>query len=214
MNTSEQTAKILLTLKAVSLNPKTPFRYSSGILSPIYTDCRLLMSYPVERREIRDFYIQKIQSTGIKFDVIAGTATAGIPHAAWIAEALNLPMVYVRGRAKDHGKGNRIEGNVTAGQKVAVIEDLISTGESSVETAKALKEAGCEVTHVFSIMTYQMPISEKNFSEHKLELITLTNIESLIAEAVKMGYVEESEKNMILNWTANPTDWGKNNGFE
>ncbi len=214
MNTSEQTAKILLKLKAVSLNSKKPFRYSSGIYSPIYTDCRLLMSYPNERQEVRDFYIQKIQETTEKFDVIAGTATAGIPHAAWVADKLNLPMVYVRGKAKDHGKGNRIEGIIFGGQKVAVIEDLISTGESSVETAKALLESGAIVTYVFSIMTYQMKSADQNFSANNLKLITLTNIEELIDAAIKLDYIQQDEKTMIMDWTSNPNEWGKKNGFE
>ncbi len=207
-------AKILLDLKAVSLNPKIPFKYSSGILSPVYTDCRILMSYPPERQIIRDLYIEEMEKVGDEFDVIAGTATAGIPHAAWVADKLELPMVYVRGKAKDHGKGNRIEGVIKKGQKIAVIEDLISTGESSVETAKALKEAGAIVDYVFSIMTYKMKSADSNFSDNNLKLITLTDIEELIDTAIELGSIKEDEKEMILNWTSDPVNWGKKMGFE
>ena len=207
-------AEILLKLKAVSLNPKSPFKYSSGILSPIYTDCRILISFPTQRQVIRDLYISEMEKTDKKFDVIAGTATAGIPHAAWVADKLNLPMVYVRGKAKDHGKGNTIEGLVEKNQKVAVIEDLISTGESSVETAKALKEAGTNVDYVFSIMTYNMKKADDNFTDNNLRLITLTNIEELIDTAIEIGSIKQAEKKMILDWTADPIGWGKKMGFE
>ncbi len=210
----KQVAKILLELKAISLNPKQPFKYSSGLLSPIYTDCRILISYPTQRQIIRDLYIAEMNRVGDKFDVIAGTATAGIPHAAWIADKLNLPLVYVRGKAKDHGKGNRIEGIVNRGQKIAVIEDLISTGESSVETAKALKEAETTVPYVFSIMTYSMKKATENFSENNLKLVSLTNIEELVNLAIELNYIKEDEKEMILDWTRDPTSWGGRNGFE
>ncbi len=207
-------AKILLELKAVTLNAKQPFKYSSGILSPVYTDCRILMSYPTQRQIIRDLYIQELEKTGVKFDVIAGTATAGIPHAAWIADKLNLPLVYVRGKAKDHGKGNRIEGVVKEGQKIAVIEDLISTGESAVETAKAINEAGGKAEYVFSIMTYLMKSAIENFENNNLKLIALTNIEELVNLAIEMNYIKEEEKQMILDWTKDPVGWGKKMGLE
>lgn len=213
-NTSQQVAKILLNLKAVSLSAKVPFKYSSGILSPIYTDCRILMSYPKERKQIRDLYIEAINKTGEKFDVIAGTATAGIPHAAWVADKMDLPMIYVRGKAKDHGKGNRIEGKLEKNQNVAIIEDLISTGESSLETAKAIKESGGKVDFIFSIMTYQMNSADENFQNSGLELISLTNIEELINLAVEMDYIKETDKSIILDWTSNPLSWGKKMGFE
>lgn len=213
-NTSQIVAKILLELKAVSLSAKVPFKYSSGILSPIYTDCRILMSYPKERQIIRDLYIDAINKTGIKFDVIGGTATAGIPHAAWIADKMNLPMIYVRGKVKDHGKGNKIEGKVEKGQNVAIIEDLISTGESSLQTAKAIKMAGGKADFVFSIMTYSMDAADENFKNSGLELISLTNIGELINSAIEMDYIKESDKPVILDWTSNPISWGKKMGFE
>ena len=149
---SEVVAKLLLKLKAVTLNPNKPFRYASGIISPVYTDCRVLIGYPNERNQIRDLYIEAIENSGIEFDVIAGTATAGIPHAAWIADKLNLPMIYVRGKAKDHGKENLVEGIIKKGQKAIVIEDLVSTGESSINSVNAIRAVGAEVTNVFSII--------------------------------------------------------------
>lgn len=214
MSTPQTVAKILLELKAVSLNPKSPFKYSSGILSPVYTDCRILMSYPTQRQQIRDLYIKEIEKMGDEFDVVAGTATAGIPHAAWIADKLNLPMVYVRGKTKDHGKGNKIEGVIKKGQKVAVIEDLISTGESAIATASAIRDAGAQVIYVFSIMTYSMKKADENFSANSLKLITLTSIEELVNLAIEMDYIKEEEKEMILDWTSGPLSWGKKMGFE
>ncbi len=207
-------AKILLELKAVSLSTKIPFKYSSGILSPIYTDCRILISHPKERREIRDLYIKEINKTGIKFDVIAGTATAGIPHAAWIAEELDLPMIYVRGKAKNHGKENQIEGKLKKGQNVAIIEDLISTGDSALETATAIRMAGGKADFIFSIMTYKMKVADENFQNSNLKLISLTDLEELINLAIEMDYIKESDKSVILDWISNPLSWGKKMGFE
>lgn len=212
-NYSEKTAKILLSIHAVSLNPKKPFRYSSGILSPVYTDCRLLMSYPKERTAIKNLYAHIIKSAG-KFDVIAGTATAGIPHAAWIADKLHLPMAYVRGRAKDHGKENQIEGKIKKKQKVAVIEDLISTGESSAETVRTIrKEGGCS-SYIFSIITYGMKASYENFKANSITLISLTDFSTIIRVAEKIGNIKTKDKELILKWAKDPASWGKKNGFE
>lgn len=214
MSTSETVAKILLELKAVSLNPKKPYKYSSGMLSPIYTDCRILMSYPKDRSHIRDLYIDSISKTKIRFDVVAGTATAGIPHAAWIADKLNLPMVYVRGKTKDHGKGNQIEGIIKKGQKVAVIEDLISTGESSIETAKAIRAGGGQVKFVFSIMTYGMNKAAQNFKSNKLKLVSMTNLQDLLSQAETLGYIDRADIKTVLEWIKDPPTWGKRMGFE
>lgn len=210
---SEKAAKILLSIHAVSLNPKKPFKYSSGIFSPVYTDCRLLMSHPKERNEIRDFYIKAIKQAGT-FDVIAGTATAGIPHAAWIADKLNLPMIYVRGKAKDHGKGNQIEGKLKKAQKVAVIEDLISTGESSAETVRAIRKAGGNSSYIFSIITYGMKKSAMNFKSNKIKLISLTDFTTVVKVAEQIGYIKAKDKSIILQWAKDPASWGKKMGFE
>ena len=212
-NYSEKTAEILLNIHAVSFNPKKPFRYSSGILSPVYTDCRLLMSYPKERAAIRNLYAKMIKSAG-KFDVIAGTATAGIPHAAWIADKLKLPMVYVRGKAKDHGKGNQIEGKVKRKQKVAVIEDLISTGESSTETVRAIRKEGAKSSYIFSIITYGMNKSKENFKASGIKLFSLTDFPTVVKVAEQIGYIKTKDKDIILQWAQDPASWGKKMGFE
>lgn len=212
-NVSQQVAKLLLQLKAVTLNPKKPFKYSSGMLSPVYTDCRILISHPNARKTVRDLYIQAIKAAG-DFDIIAGTSTAGIPHAAWISDKLKLPMIYVRGKAKDHGKGNQIEGVLGKNQQAAVIEDLISTGESSVETARAIRAAGGKVSHIFSIMTYGMDKSTQNFKDNKVKLISLTNFEDLTKAAEELKFINKDEMQTVLDWASDPTSWGKKMGFE
>lgn len=213
-NISETVAKILLELNAVTLSPKKPYRYVSGLLSPIYTDCRVLMAYPDKRRLIRDFYTETIEKSGVSFDVVAGTATAGIPHAAWIADKLNLPMVYVRGKAKDHGKENLIEGIIKNGQKAIVIEDLVSTGESAINSTKAVRSAGGEVSHVFSIITYGLQKAQQNFADNNLNLISLTTFENVAEQAQNLNYINKEDLQIILDWTSDPTNWGKKMGFE
>ena len=214
MNTTkEKVAKLLLSINAITLNPKKPYRYSSGILSPVYTDCRLLISHPRQRNIIRDFYIEALNQAG-PFDVIAATAIAGIPHAAWIADKLKLPMIYVRGKAKDHGKGNQIEGKLKKKQKVAVIEDLISTGKSSTQTVQVVKDAGSTCSHVFAIITYGMGESGKNFKLSKTKLISLTDFPTVVKVAEKIGYIKTKDRDIILQWAKDPVSWGKKNGFE
>jgi len=214
MNTSETVSKILLELKAITLNSKKPYRYASGILSPVYTDCRVLMAYPKKRRQIRDLYIDAITKSGVSFEVIAGTATAGIPHAAWIADRLNLPMVYVRGKAKDHGKENLMEGIIKEGQKAIVIEDLVSTGESVINSVLAVREAGGQVQYVFSIITYGMKLAEDNLKKNNLVLVSLTTFEDVVAMAQKLGMINKEEISTALEWVSDPSSWGKRMGFE
>ncbi len=207
MNTSETVAKLLLELNAITLSPKKPFKYASGILSPVYTDCRVLMAYPKQRIEIRDFYIEAIQQSGVSFDVVAGTATAGIPHAAWIADKLNLPMVYVRGKAKDHGKENLMEGIIKKGQKVIVIEDLISTGESAINSVNVIRATGGEIADVFSIITYGFKQAEDNFKSNNLKLISLTTFQEVVKQAQELSYIKRQDLQTILNWASNPISW-------
>ncbi len=213
MNVSEQVARILLELNAITLNPKKPFKYASGILSPVYTDCRVLMAYPDQRRLIRDLYIEAIKKSGVKFEVVAGTATAGIPHAAWIADKLNLPMVYVRGKAKDHGKENLMEGVIKKGQKVIVIEDLVSTGESAINSVNAVRAAGGEVEYVFSIIIYGMERAKQNFQDHHLKLVSLTTFGDVVKAALKINNINQEEMAVVLEWIKDPVSWGRKMGF-
>ncbi len=210
----KQVAEILLKIKAVTLNAKEPYRYVSGILSPIYCDNRLLMSYPEERTKIRDFFLELIKENNLEFDVVAGVATSGIPHAAWIADKLNKPMIYVRGKAKEHGKTNQIEGKLEKGQKVLVIEDLVSTGGSSVRAVNAVKEAGGEVVCCLAIFTYEMEKAKKQFEEANCKLLTLSNFSTLVGVASENNYITEEEKNKVIEWNKMPADWGKKMGYE
>lgn len=204
---SEAVAKLLLELNAVTLSPKKPFKYVSGILSPVYTDCRVLMAYPEKRRLIRDLYIDAIKKSGASFDVVAGTATAGIPHASWIADKLDLPMVYVRGKAKDHGKENLMEGIIKKGQEAIIIEDLISTGESALNSVNVVRAAGGKVSTVFAIITYGMKIAEENFKENKLNLVSLTTFQDVVSEAEGSDQINKKEKEIILSWIKDPNSW-------
>jgi orotate phosphoribosyltransferase len=214
MNTQEAVAKILLELNAVTLNPKKPFRYASGILSPVYTDCRVIIAYPDKRREIRDLYIEAIQNSGVEFEIVAGTATAGIPHAAWIADKMELPMIYVRGKAKDHGKENLVEGIIKEGQQAIVIEDLVSTGESSINSVRAIEAAGGKVNHVFSIITYGLKKATENFKENNLSLISLTDFGTVVNQAKEMGYLTEEETLVVMDWISDPQGWAKKHNYE
>ena len=211
--TSRNVAKILLTIGAVSLNVRKPFRFSSGILSPVYTDCRLIMSYPKERKIVINLFSKMVLSNG-SFDVIAGTATAGIPHAAWIAEKLSLPMIYTRNKPKDHGKGNLIEGVLKKRQKVAVVEDLISTAQSSVATVNAVRSVGAIANIIFAITTYNLPESKKAAVENKIKLMSLTNLSDLSFIALENKHITHRENNIILQWAKDPASWGKLMGFE
>lgn len=195
-----QIAKSLLEIKAVHLRPEEPFIWSSGIESPIYCDNRLTMSYPELRRDVAKGLAALVKEHYPEAQLIAGTATAGIPHAAWVSDLLNLPMCYVRSSAKKHGKGNQIEGLAQAGQKVVVIEDLISTAGSSLEAAHALNEAGCDVIGIASIFTYGLPKAEKALKEAGITNYSLTDYETLISQAAALGYVKEEDLISLREW--------------
>jgi orotate phosphoribosyltransferase len=201
-------AKKLLDIEAVFLNPREPFTWSSGIKSPIYCDNRLTMSYPAVRNDISSGLAEIIRKHFSEVDVIAGTATAGIPHAAWVSEKLNLPMCYVRSKAKAHGKGNQIEGKVMAGQKVVVIEDLISTGGSCITAVEALKESGCDVLGVAAIFTYELEKGKEMLEEHKISAYTLSDYSSLLGAAFDSGIVQEEDIEQLKRWRENPEEWG------
>ncbi|MEI3610957.1 orotate phosphoribosyltransferase [Pseudogracilibacillus sp. SO30301A] len=200
MELQNEIARDLLRIKAVQIKTEGYFTWTSGIKSPIYCDNRLTMSYPEIRKKITKAFLQKLEELNIQPDVIAGCATAGIPHAAWLASELNIPMIYVRSKPKGHGKGNQIEGNVEKGQKIVVIEDLISTGGSSIETANVLRNQGFEVLAVLAIFTYGLPISDKRFEEEDLVVSTITSFDNLLEVLVADKEITEADKEKLLTW--------------
>ena len=200
MTIQHKLAKELLAIEAVALRPNDYFTWTSGIKSPIYCDNRITMSYPSIRREIAAGMVEVIKEKYPAVEVIAGTATAGIPHAAWVSELLDLPMIYVRDSAKKHGKTNQIEGRVLEGQKVVIIEDLISTGLSSLKVTKALREAGAEVLGVVAIFSYELKKAQAAFEEAGVEYITLTNYPVLVEEAVAIDYIHQDDVEKLLEW--------------
>ena len=210
MISERKIAEQLLTIKAVSLNPTQPFTWASGIKSPIYCDNRITMSYPAIRRDIAKGLANKIKQHYPDVEVIAGTATAGIPHVAWVAELLDLPMVYIRSKAKDHGKGNQIEGRIQDHQKMVLIEDLISTGGSVLEAAQAASNEGAQVLGVAAIFTYELPIGIKKFKDNQIELTTLTNYTTLIETALDKQFITAKERDSLEEWKKDPTQWSIN----
>ncbi|WP_282171671.1 orotate phosphoribosyltransferase [Cytobacillus firmus] len=202
-------AEKLLDIKAVALNPNDPFTWSSGLRSPIYCDNRLTLSFPEVRKEIAAGLQAIILDKFPEAELIAGTATAGIPHAAWVSDNMELPMCYVRSKAKGHGKGKQIEGKADNGQKVVVVEDLISTGGSAITAVKALREAGCEVLGVAAIFTYQLQKGKEMLAEEHIEAYTLTDIEALTEVALEKGYIQEEDMNKLIEWRKDPAEWGK-----
>ena len=203
MTLERKIAKNLLEIEAVALRPNDYFTWTSGIKSPIYCDNRITMSYPKIRREIAAGLSEVIKKNFPEVEVLAGTATAGIPHAAWISEVLDLPMIYVRDSAKKHGKTNQIEGRLQEGQKVVIIEDLISTGLSSLKVAKALEEAGAVVLGVVAIFSYELKKAQDAFEADKVEYYTLTNYNFLIEEAVASNYIKQEDVEKLLEWRNN-----------
>ncbi|KGP81850.1 MULTISPECIES: orotate phosphoribosyltransferase [unclassified Paenibacillus] len=202
-------ASQLLKIKAVALRPQQPFTWTSGIKSPIYCDNRLTMSYPEIRNDIAEAFAAIIRAQYPDAEVIAGTATAGIPHAAWVAQKLNLPMAYIRDKAKGHGKENLIEGLITEGQKVVVIEDLISTGGSSIKAAEAVRVAGATPLTVLAIFSYQLDKGIKAFEEAGIPLQTLSNYTALMDVALAEGTIQESDFELLKSWREDPSSFGK-----
>lgn len=190
----------LLDIGAVELKPNDPFTWTSGIQSPIYCDNRLTLAYPQIRQEIAKELAVVIQSNYPEVQVIAGTATAGIPHAAWVADVLNLPMSYIRSSAKGHGKQNQIEGKIEAGNKVIVIEDLISTGKSSIAAVKAVRDIGADVLAVVGIFTYGFSQTDKAFADQDVAYHTLTDYQTLIQLAKEENKITEEELNKLESW--------------
>lgn len=200
-------AASLLEINAVALRPNEPFTWTSGLRSPIYCDNRLTLSYPVVRRQIAEGLKKLILKHFPEAELVAGTATAGIPHAAWVSELMDLPMCYVRSSAKGHGKGNQIEGKAEAEQKVVVIEDLISTGGSVITAVEALRAAGCEVLGAVSIFTYGLEKGKTLLAEAKIENRSLTDFPTLVSEAIRKGYISVSDQESLLAWSKDPANW-------
>ena len=207
MNNKEQTAKILFDLKAVKINVKEPFTFSSGIKSPIYCDNRVILGYPEAREQIVQGFLEIIDADNT--DVIAGVATAGISWAAFIAEKLGKPMAYVRSKPKGHGVGRQIEGAETAGKRVAVIEDLISTGGSSINAAEVLRNSGAESVEVKAIFSYNFKSAFENFEKINCKWDTISDFDILIELLKNEKYLNETEAKTALEWNKNPESWGK-----
>ncbi len=209
MSTAKRIASSLLDIQAVTLSPNDPYTWASGIKSPIYCDNRITMSYPLIRKDIARSLVEVIKANYPEVEVIAGTATAGIPQACWIADLMDLPMVYIRSKAKDHGKENQIEGRITPGQKMVVIEDLISTGGSVLDACQAAKREGALVLGVAAIFTYQLPKGTANFLEHDIPLKTLTNYDTLIEVALEKGAIHAEDLSCLTAWKKDPAAWKK-----
>lgn len=203
MTLNREIARGLLDIKAVQIRTEGYFTWTSGIKSPIYCDNRLTMSYPDIRKEIAKAFVEKIKQMDVKPDVIAGCATAGIPHAAWLSEELNLPMIYVRSAPKGHGKGNQIEGLLKEGQNVILIEDLISTGGSSIQAAKAILNAGANVIATLAIFTYGLDKSIDQFKEENIPLSTITNFDELLLVLKEDGKINQTEIDELISWRDN-----------
>ena len=193
-------------IKAVFLRPNEPFTWASGIKSPIYCDNRLTLSYPNVRKDIENGLAKLIKDNFPDAACLMGTATAGIAHAALVADILDLPMGYVRGGAKSHGRNNRIEGKVEPGMKVVVVEDLISTGGSSLECVEALREAGCEVIGLIAIFTYGLPKATTNFEAANCKYATLTDYDTLIEVAKENNYIKDEDMEKLKAWKKDPND--------
>ncbi len=202
-------AEFLLQIKAVKLQPNSPFTWASGWKSPIYCDNRITLSHPSVRTYIRQKLAQLIQEEYGAIDVIAGVATAGIPQGVLVAQELGLPFIYVRSKAKEHGTGSLIEGEIIEGQRVVVIEDLISTGKSSLQAVDALRAAGLSVAGLVAIFTYGFDQAVENFANAKCRFSTLSNYSALINYAAEHSFIAQNEINLLNKWRENPSKWGE-----
>ncbi|MGI8913106.1 MAG: orotate phosphoribosyltransferase [Chloroflexota bacterium] len=228
----EQVAELLLRIGAVAIRLSPPFRYRSGMLSPIYTDNRLLCSYPEERRQIAMHFVEVLAEHSLQPDVLAGVSTAGIPHAAWLAEGLNLPMVYVRGEAKDHGKGKRVEGTLLPRQaagdapgdsatglsprkpNVVVVEDLVTTGGGALDAVAGVREEGGTVKVCLAICTYGFAQATEAFARANVTLLPLCSYDDLAAVALRLGHVTAADLALVLDWRSNPAGWAARHGLD
>jgi len=207
MDIKHQFAKKLMDIQAIKLQPQEPFTWASGWKSPIYTDNRKTLSYPRLRTFVKLELCHTIQEQFPEADAVAGVATGAIAQGALVAEELGLPYAYVRPKPKDHGMGNQVEGQLPKGAKVIVVEDLISTGGSSLKAVAALREYGVEVIGMVASFTYGFPIAEQAFQEAQVKLVTLSNYEAVIEEAAKTGYIKEEDKAVLAEWRKSPETW-------
>lgn len=202
-------AKKLLDIKAIKLQPNDLFTWASGWKSPFYCDNRKTLSFPELRNFVKLQLVHAVMEHFPQATAVAGVATGAIAQGALVADELNLPFVYVRSKAKDHGMGNLIEGELPAGSKVVVIEDLISTGGSSLKAVEALRQHGCEVIGMVASYTYGFPVAEEAFKAANVELTTLTNYEAVVEVALQTGYIKEQHVELLHQWRSNPSEWGK-----
>lgn len=208
MNAIErEVAQTLLQIKAIKLSPANYFTWASGWHSPIYCDNRKILSYPSARTLVRDSFVEIISARYPEAEVIAGVATGAIAHGALVADKMGKPFVYVRSTPKSHGLGNQIEGELKPGAKVVVVEDLISTGGSSLSAVEALRNAGCEVLGMVAIFTYGFPVAEANFAAAEVKLDTLSNYSAMLSLALDEGYIEQSQLETLHEWRENPSQW-------
>ena len=202
-------AEFLLQIKAIKLQPNNPFTWASGWKSPIYCDNRVTLSHPSIRTYIRQKLTQLVQEEYGSVDLIVGVATAGIPQGALVAQELGLPFAYVRAKAKEHGTGSLIEGEIVEGQRVVLVEDLISTGKSSLAAVAALRDAGLSVAGLVSIFTYGFDVADENFAAAKCRYSSLSNYNALIEYASEHSFIASSDIELLRKWRENPAEWGK-----
>lgn len=208
--TAQKTASLLLQINAIKLQPQKPFTWASGWKSPIYCDNRITLSHPIIRNYLREQLAKQIEDELGKPDAIVGVATGAIGIGALVADYLNLPFCYVRPEAKKHGRQNQIEGHLEPNSKVVVIEDLISTGNSSLKAVKALEDYGAKIKGVFAIFSYGFPAAEENFKNAEIDLYTLSNYTNLLIQAEKSNFISEEESNILSQWSKQPDTWDIN----
>ena len=205
---ASEVAKYLLQIKAIKLSPQNPFTWASGLKSPIYCDNRILLSYPTIRNEIKKKLAEKSKVLGM-FNMVAGVATAGIAHGVLVADELDLPFVYVRSKAKGHGRQNQIEGELRGNERVLVVEDLISTGGSCIQAIQPLEAMGCQIAGAIAIFSYGFDKAEKAFAEADVKHVTLSNYDALLQEAMDCNYINQSDYESLLRWRKNPSQWSE-----
>ena len=208
-NSAAPVAALLLEIGAIRLSPEKPFTWSSGWYSPVYCDNRLALSYPDKRTQIRDFLTTAVRKHFPQAQAIAGVATAGIAQGALVADQLQLPFLYVRPKPKDHGMQNLIEGKVVPGQRVVLIEDLVSTGGSSIKAAEAMRDAGFVIEGMIAIFTYGFDTAKENFAAAGIPLVCLSDFQHLLQEAVRLNFMNAENLELVSRWRVDPASWGK-----